>query len=76
MITNEVPVMILQAYFSLPRHIRSGMLIRMIITSDLCTAVGCQQLSKNQENFKGKLCLNVIAPFTIIVVVLQLRDAP
>ena len=30
---------------------------------------------KNQENFK-ELCLNVITPFTIIVVVLQLRDVP
>ena len=32
--------------------------------------------AKNQENFKGGLCLNVITPFTIIVVVLQLRDVP
>ena len=47
MITNEVPVTILQAYFSLPR-----------------------------ENFKGESCLNVITPFTIIVVVLQLRGVP
>ena len=50
------------------------MLIRRIITSDLCTAVDCQQFAKNQENFKGELCLNVITPFTIIVVVLPLRD--
>ena len=27
--------------------------------------------AKNQENFKGELCLNVITPFTIIVFVLQ-----
>ena len=47
MITNEVPVTILRAYFSLPR-----------------------------ENFKGESCLNVITPFTIIVVVLQLRGVP
>ena len=32
--------------------------------------------AKNQENFKGGLCLNVITPFTIIAVVLQLRDVP
>ena len=32
--------------------------------------------AKNQENFKGGLCLNVITPFTIIVVVLLLRDVP
>ena len=81
MITNKVPVTILQAYFSLPRHIHKGTLIRRIITSDLCIAVGCQQLvasnfAKNQENFEGELCLNVITPFTIILVVLQLRDVP
>ena len=64
MITNEVPVTTLQAYFSLPRHIRNGMLIRMIVVSDLCTAVGCQEL-----------CLNVITPFTISVV-FQFRDVP
>ena len=70
MITNEVPVMILQACFSLPRHIRNGMFIRMIITSDLCTAVGCQQFRKESRklqrritfernlNFKGELRLN------------------
>ena len=39
-------------------------------------AVGCQQFAKIQENFKGELCLNVIIPFTISVVVLQLRDIP
>ena len=51
MITNKVAVTILQAHFSLPRHIRpgasvKGMLIRRIFTSDLCTAVGCQQFRK------------------------------
>ena len=30
----------------------------------------------NQENFKKESCLNVITPFTIIVVVLQLRGVP
>ena len=45
-ITNEVPVVILLAYISLPRRIRKGMLIRRIIAPDLCTAVGCQQFRK------------------------------
>ena len=42
-ITNEVPLMILQAYISIPRHIRKGELIRLIIASHLGTAVGGQQ---------------------------------
>ena len=41
--TNEVPVTILQAYISIPRHIRKGVLIRRIIASQLCTVVGGQQ---------------------------------
>ena len=32
--------------------------------------------AKNQKNFKGGLYLNVTTRFTIIVVVLQLRDVP
>ena len=76
MITNEIPVTILLAYFSLPRHIRKGMLIRRIITSDLCAQLVASNFAKNQENFKGELCLNVITPFTISAVVLQLRDVP
>ena len=72
MITNEVPVTILQAYFSLPRHIRKVIngLLRQIYVQQLVTS----NFAKNQENFKGELCLNVIIPFTIIVAVLQLRD--
>ena len=76
MITNEVPVTIQQAYFSLPRHIRKSMLIRWIITSDLGTAMIASNFAKNPKNFKEELWLNVITPFTIIVVVLQLRDVP
>ena len=38
-ITDEVPVTILQAYMSLPRHIGKGVLIRRSIASDLCTAI-------------------------------------
>ena len=45
-ITNEVPVTILKALISLPRRIRKGVLIRRIIASHLCTAVGCRQLRK------------------------------
>ena len=43
-VTNEVPVTILQAYIFLSRHIRKSVLIRRNIASELCdTAVGCQQ---------------------------------
>ena len=38
-ITKEVPVTILQAYRSFPRHIRKGVLIRQSIASDLSTAI-------------------------------------
>ena len=67
-ITNEVPPTILQAYMSLPRHIRKGVLIRRNIASHLFTAVGCQQFRKeSRKNIKGELCLNVIISFSIIV---------
>ena len=47
LITNEVSITILQAYISLSRHIRKGVLIRRNMASDLCdTAVGCQQFRK------------------------------
>ena len=55
MITNEVPVNILQAYFSLQRHIRKGILIRWIITSDFCTAVGCQQFHKESRKLQRRI---------------------
>ena len=55
MITNEVSVTILQAYFSLPRHIRKGMLMRWIITSDLCKAVGCQQFRKESRKLQRRI---------------------
>ena len=76
MITNEVSVAILQSYMSLPQHIRKAPLIRRIITPRLCTAIGSQQFRKESRKLQGELCLNVITPFTIIVVVLQLRDGP
>ena len=59
-----------------PRHIRKGELIKRIIASHLCTAVGCQQFRKQSKNFKRKFTLNVIIPFSIIVCCLALRDAP
>ena len=47
MIAIDVPVTILQAYFSLSRHIRRGVLIRQNTASDICdTGVGCQQFRK------------------------------
>ena len=60
MITNKIPVTILQAYFSLPRHTGKDMLVRRIITSDLCTQLVASNFAKNQQNFKEELCLNVI----------------
>ena len=72
MITNEEPVTILQAYFSVPQHIRKDMLIRWIITLDLCIQqLVTSNFAKNQENFEGEICLNVNTPFTIVVVVLS-----
>ena len=37
LITNEKPVTILQAFMSLPRHIRKDVLIRSNFASDFCT---------------------------------------
>ena len=47
-------------------------LLRQIYVQQLVAS----NFAKNQENFKGELWLNVITPFTIIVVVVQLRDVP
>ena len=68
-ITNEVPVTILQAYISISRRIRKGVLIRRNIASDICdTAVKvASNFEKNRKNVRGELCLNVIILFTIIV---------
>ena len=48
-ITNEVPETILYAYIPIPRYIRKGVLIRRILTSHLCTAVGGQQFQKESQ---------------------------
>ena len=68
-ITNEAPATILQAYISLPRHIRKGMLIRRIIASHLCTAVGYQQFRKAWRKYQRRIMFEstVIIPFTVIV---------
>ena len=46
---------------------RKSVLIRRIIASHLCTAVGYQQFRKESENVKRELCLNIIIPFSITV---------
>ena len=50
------------------------MLIRQITLLRFCTAVGGQQFRIDSRNFKQKLRLNVIIPFSVIV--LSLQDAP
>ena len=59
------------AYFSgqrppPPGYATEGVLIRRIIASHFCTAVGGRQLEKNRKNYKWELSLNVIIPFSII----------
>ena len=55
-ITNEVPVTILQAYIFLSRHIRKGVLIRRNIVSDLCdAAVGYQQFHKESRKRQKRI---------------------
>ena len=46
MITDEIPVTILQAYMSLPRHIHKGVLIRRNIASDLHAAAVANNFAK------------------------------
>ena len=76
MITNEVPVTILQVYFSLPRHMYVNKMEYYVGFMYSSSGLVASNFEKNQENFKGGLCLNVITPFTIIVAVLHLRDVP
>ena len=78
-ITNEVPVTILQAYISLPRHIRKGALIRRFLASHICTAVDCQEFRKASRNGQTRLLrLNVVIPFSIFVffLVVTVRNLP
>ena len=51
-ITNEVPVTILSAYIPIPQRIRKGVLIRRIIVSHLCTAVGGQQFREESKKLQ------------------------
>ena len=55
-LTNELPVTILQAYISLSRHTRKGMLIRRNIASNLCDiAVGWQQFRKESRKRRRRI---------------------
>ena len=54
-ITNEVPVTILQVYILIRRHIRKGVLIRLIIASHLCTADGGQQFRKEWRKLQTRI---------------------
>ena len=49
---STLPVTILQAYISLPRHFRKGALVRQIIASHLCAAVGCQQFRQESRKLQ------------------------
>ena len=65
-ISNEVPVTILQASMSLRRHTHKGMLIR-ILRQIYVEQLISSNFAKNRENVQGELCLNVFIPFSIIV---------
>ena len=54
-ITNEVPVTILQACMSLLRHIRKWVLLRQNIASHLFSAVGCQQFRKDLRKHQRRI---------------------
>ena len=55
MITNEVSVTNLLAYVPNSRHIRKGVLIRRIIASHLCTAVGRQQFREESRKLQKRI---------------------
>ena len=54
-ITNEIPVTLLQAYIPIPRHFRKSVLIRRIIGSRLCKAVVGQQFSKRSRKLQTRI---------------------
>ena len=75
MVTNEIPVAILQAYFTLLRHMRKGMIIidellRQVFVRSWLPAISQRIKKTSQENYVWT------SPFTISDVVLQLRDVP
>ena len=56
--TNEVPITILQACMSLPRHIRKGVLIGQNIASHLCwqqLVATCRQFRKDSRKRQRKI---------------------
>ena len=55
-ITNEIPVTLLKAFIPIARHIRKGVLIRRIIGSRLCKAVGGQQFCKQSRKLQTRIC--------------------
>ena len=63
-ITNEVPATILQAYISISRHIRKGVLISRNVSSDLYeTEVGCQQFCKESRKHQRRIMFERIYSF-------------
>ena len=77
MISNEVPTTIPQAYMSLPRHIRKGVLIKRNVPSDLCIAEGCQQFCKESRKLQRIIMFESnYFFFPSLAVVLLLRDVP
>ena len=75
-ITGEVPVTVLQAYITFPRHLRKAVLIRRIIASLFVQQLVASNFGKNGENVKRELCLNVIIILPSLFVALSLRDIP
>ena len=65
-ITNEVPVVILQAYIPIPRDIRKRVFIRRLLRHIYVQQLVASNFAKTGENFKRELCLNFIIPFSII----------
>ena len=76
-ITNEVSVTVLQAYMSLPRHIRQGVVIRQIIAPGLCnTEVDCQQFRKESRKRQRRFERDNSFFHHFLSVVLSLSDIP
>ena len=58
--TNALPVTVLLAYTSLPRHIREDMLQDgLYCVIDLCTEVGCQQFRKEPRKRQRRIVLEL-----------------
>ena len=69
---NDLPGLLFSSVTHPQRYINKGGLLRQIYVQQLVAS----NFAKNQKNFKGEICFNVITPFTITVVVLQSRDVP